>query len=377
MRRLRLSHPAFQARAKALRQKLLAWYRRNRRDLPWRRTHDPYRIWVAEVMLQQTQVPTVLPYYRRFLRRFPTVRALESAPEQTVLKVWQGLGYYRRAMNLRRAARTIVRDHGGRVPADPAVFAALPGVGRYTAGAVLSIAFGVPLAALDGNAARVIVRWFAVTDCIDKARVRRALWETAASLVPKRLPGNWNQAVMELGSRICTPRGPRCPACPVRGECLAYERGLQENIPVRRARRKVPHIEVGVGIVWRGRRVLICKRRREAMLGGLWEFPGGKRDPGETIQQCVRRELKEECDLQVTVGRHMVDVMHAYSHLRVTLRCYHATAAPGRARCLGCDDLRWVRPSEIARFPLPVADVKILEALGIDRAAARRNASLP
>ncbi len=354
-----------------LRRRLLAWFGRKKRDLPWRRTRDPYRIWVAEVMLQQTQVATALPYYGRFLREFPSVRALAEAPEQAVLKVWQGLGYYRRALNLRAAAGQIVRDHGGRVPADPETFARLPGVGRYTLGAVQSIAFGRPLAALDSNAARVIARWLAVEAPIDASATRRALWDAAETLVSRRSPGNWNQAVMELGSRVCTPRRPRCADCPVRTVCTAYEKGLVENIPVRRARRKVPHIEVGVGIVWRRGKVLLCKRRRDAMLGGLWEFPGGKRRPDEPIRDCIRRELGEECAIDVCVGRHLVDVDHAYSHLRVTLRCYHATVERGRARAIGCDELAWVRPERIADYPLPAADVRILEALGVDPDAAR------
>lgn len=361
-------------RTRALRRRLLAWFRRKKRDLPWRRTNDPYRIWVAEVMLQQTQVATVLPYYRRFLRAFPSLRALAKAAEGRVLKAWQGLGYYRRALHLHEAARQVVREYGGRVPDDPEAFARLPGVGRYTCGAVQSIAFGRPLAALDANAARVIARWLAIEEPIDAAATRRTLWDAAEAFVSRRAPGNWNQAVMELGARVCTPRRPRCADCPVRTLCEAYERGLVENIPVHRARRKVPHIEVGVGIVWRRGRVLLCKRPRDRMLGGLWEFPGGKRQPDEPIRDCIRRELQEECAIDVRVGDHLVDVDHAYSHLRVTLRCYHARLERGPARAIGCDRLAWVKPERIADYPLPAADVRILEALGVDPEAARRSA---
>jgi mutator protein MutT len=419
-----------------LQRLLLAWFRKNRRDLPWRRTADPYRIWVAEVMLQQTQVATVAPYYARFLARFPTVEALAGASDQAVLKMWQGLGYYRRAMNLRAAARAVVRDHGGRIPADPAAFAALPGVGRYTCGAVLSIAFGWRLAALDGNAVRVIARWLALTQTVDRPATREKLWSAAEALVPERgavpfsrrcekgavplsggsleqltvgcsensrggqscpprhgtpghgrsaggktarraacekgavpffsnPPGDWNQAVMELGATVCLPRGPRCGQCPVRRHCLAAAKGIQDRIPARRRRKPIPHIEVGAGIIWRRGRVLLCKRRAGAMLGGLWEFPGGKRRPGESVRRCIRRELIEECALPVTVGKHLIDVTHTYTHLRVTLRVYHCRAGPGRVKLLGCDDARWVRPQDIPRYPLPAADVKILEALGV------------
>ena len=391
------------AQRRRLRRRLLGWFRKAKRDLPWRRTRDPYAIWAAEVMLQQTQVGTALPYYERFLARFPTIQALARASDEAVLKTWQGLGYYRRALNLQAAARRVVREHGGRVPSDPAVFAALPGVGRYTCGAVQSIAFGRRLAALDGNAARIISRWLAVTDTVTGGAAMRGLWEAAEALVPQTSPGDWNQAVMELGSAVCMPRGPRCGECPVAEVCIARARGIQERIPKRRKRKAVPHIEVGVGIIWRGRgpipphptlsrkgrgktreasrrrgggRVLLCRRRPEAMLGGLWEFPGGKRRGGESIRACIRRELREECGLEVEVGEHLVDVMHAYSHLRVTLRCYHGRAPRGRARALGCTEARWVRPGEIAEYPLPAADVKILRALRGEKNSERgtRNA---
>jgi A/G-specific adenine glycosylase len=352
-------------KSKILHRRLLAWFRKHRRDLPWRRTADPYRIWVSEVMLQQTQVATVIPYYERFLARFPTVEALAAASDQAILKVWQGLGYYRRAMNLRAAARQIVRHHGGRVPDSPQAFAALPGVGRYTCGAVMSIAFGRRMAAVDGNAVRVLARWFAVTGDVTRPATQRRLWALAEALVPAPAPGNWNQAVMELGSEICLPRGPRCGECPVRRECLAAARGIQGRIPAKRRRRPIPHIEVGAGIIWRRGRVLLCKRRADAMLGGLWEFPGGKQQPGETLQACIRRELREECALPVTVGEHLIDVTHTYTHLRVTLRVYHCRAGPGGVKLLGCDDARWVRPRDISRYPLPAADVRILEALGV------------
>ena len=379
-----------------VRRRLLKHFRANHRDLPWRRTADPYAIWVSEVMLQQTQVATVVPYYERFLDRFPTIEALAQAPEQAVLKVWQGLGYYRRAHNLRAAARAVVRDHGGRVPNDPAAFAALPGVGRYTCAAVQSIAFGRPLAAVDGNAIRVIARWLGVTACVDEPKTRALIERAATELVPPedtrnrqacpeqgrrgdrltgpfiphsalRIPhfavGDWNQAIMELGATICLPRGPRCDECPVRRPCVARAKGIQNRIPLRKKRKAIPHIEVGAGIIWRRGRILLCQRRAEAMFGGLWEFPGGKRHRGETIQACIRRELREECDLPLTVGPHLVDVNHTYSHLRVTLRCYHCRAGPGRVKLIGCDDARWVRPEEIPDYPLPAADVRIVAAI--------------
>jgi len=359
-------------RKRRLRRRLLPWYRAHRRDLPWRRRRDPYAVWMAEVLLQQTQVPTALPYYEALLKRFPTVKALAEAPRQAVLKVWEGLGYYRRAVNLHEAARRFVRDHAGRVPDNPQDFAALPGVGRYTCGAVQSIAFGRRLAAVDGNAMRVLARWFAVERSVSDAAVQKGLWRLAAALVPRDAPGEWNQAVMELGSRLCTPRSPACPACPVRTLCRAARRGIQDRLPVKRRRKRIPHIEVGAGIVWRRGKVLMCRRPEGKMLGGLWEFPGGKRRDGESIQDCIRRELKEECNLHVRVADHLVDVTHTYSHLKVTLRCYHCRAPRGRVRTLAADEARWMRVEEIPTLPLPAADLKILTALGIDPDVAKR-----
>ncbi len=329
-------------------------------------------MWVAEVLLQQTQVSTALPYYEALLERFPTVRALAEAAREAVLKTWEGLGYYRRAVHLHEAAGLLVRDHNGRVPDDPAAFARLPGVGRYTCGAVQSIAFGRHLPAVDGNAARVLARWFAIERPLSASGVRKDLWRLAEALVPRAAPGDWNQALMELGSRVCTPRSPACSECPVRALCRAARRGIQDRLPVKRRRKRVPHIEVGAGIVWRRGKVLMCKRPEHKMLGGLWEFPGGKRRDGESIRSCIQRELKEECDLDVRVGDHLVDVTHTYSHLKVTLRCYHCRAPRGRVRTLAAEEARWLRVEEIPALPLPAADLKILTALGIDRAAARR-----
>jgi len=327
---------------------------------------------VAEVLLQQTQVPTALPYYEALLSRFPTVRALAEAPRQAVLKVWEGLGYYRRAVHLHEAAKRVVRDHAGQVPDEPHRFAALPGVGRYTCGAVQSIAFGHRLAAVDANAARVLARWFAVERPVSNSAVQKDLWRLAEALVPRDAPGEWNQAVMELGSRLCTPRSPVCRECPVRTLCRAARRDVQDRVPVRRRRKRIPHIEVGAGIVWRRGKVLMCRRPEGKMLGGLWEFPGGKRRNGESIPECIHRELKEECDLEVRVGDHLVDVTHTYSHLKVTLRCYHCRSPRGRVRALAAAEARWMQVEEIPTLPLPAADLKILTALGIDAATARR-----
>ncbi|RMF05515.1 MAG: A/G-specific adenine glycosylase, partial [Chloroflexi bacterium] len=232
----------------AIRAELLRWYRRNGRALPWRDETDPYRIWVSEVMLQQTQVATVVPYYHRFLARFPTVEALAAASQEQVLKLWEGLGYYARARNLHRAAREIVEKWSGRLPQSGAQLRTLPGFGEYTAAAVASIAFGEPVAAVDGNVKRVLARLFAVETDVTRNPGARHIGQAAQQLLESRHPGDWNQAVMELGATVCTPTSPRCAGCPLRKWCRARQLGLQSELPRRPPRRKVPHYQVTAAV---------------------------------------------------------------------------------------------------------------------------------
>jgi A/G-specific adenine glycosylase len=258
--------------ATALRRALLRWYDRDRRDLPWRATRDPYRIWLSEVLLQQTRVAAATPYYHSFLERFPSLAALARAPMPRVLAAWSGLGYYRRARQLHEAARLVVREHAGRVPDDPARFAALPGVGPYTSGAVLSIAFGRPLAAVDGNVARVLSRLGALPLTLRDARGTRGLWALATSLVPMRRPGDWNQALMELGARLCTPGTPDCPRCPLRAWCRAHALGLECDFPPPRRRRVGERLRQALALIVRRGRILMV-RRAGPLMAGLWEPP--------------------------------------------------------------------------------------------------------
>jgi A/G-specific adenine glycosylase len=256
-----------------LRRRLLQWYRRHRRALPWRETADPYRIWVSEVMLQQTQVATAVSFYQTFLERFPTIASLARARESEVLAHWSGLGYYRRARHLREAARVVVREHSGDLPRDPHAFGRLPGVGRYTTGAVLSIAFGQPLAVLDGNVARVLSRLFALDAAVRDPKGAKALWQLATRLIPMRSPGDWNQALMELGAVVCLPRAPRCPECPVRDRCRARRLGLEERLPPAVARRRIEKEWRAAAVIERDGRILMA-RRSGRLLDGMWEPPG-------------------------------------------------------------------------------------------------------
>lgn len=349
------------ARRKPLVEQLLGWFDRHQRDLPWRRDRDPYRVWVSEVMLQQTRVETVVPYFERFVGRFPTVHALAAAELDDVLKTWEGLGYYRRARNLKAGAEQIVRDGGAAPPDDYDGLRALPGIGRYTAGAILSVAHGQPHAAVDGNVRRVLSRVWAVQE--RSSKVDAWLWDTAEALLPTDRPGAFNEALMELGATVCTPRRPHCTSCPVSQHCDGLESGDPTVYPGRVDRRPIPHKDVTAAVIRRGERFLITRRRAEAMLGGLWEFPGGKVEPGETLEQCLVREIDEELGIQIRIERPLLAVKHAYSHFRITLHTFLCRHSRGRVQDLGCDEHRWVYRDELARFAFPKADRVVLEAL--------------
>jgi A/G-specific adenine glycosylase len=346
-----------------LRRRLLAWYRRNARDLPWRRTHDPYRIWLSEILLQQTRVEAVLPYYARFAKEFPTVHDLAVAGDDRVLKLWEGLGYYGRARNLLRAARMITRDYGGHLPQTAEQWQRLPGVGRYTANAIASIAFGECAPVLDGNVKRVLARLFNIHRGIDEPRTLRILWSVAERLVPPRSPGDFNQAMMELGARICTPRAPRCEECPVRTQCEALALGRQARLPVRRAKKPSPHYHIVAAAIEKKGRYLLGKRPAKGMLGGLWEFPGGKVEAGESHEQALMREIREELGIEIAIGPRVASIAHSYSHFRITLhvyRCRHVGGKPHRHRH---SEIKWVRRAEFKNYAFPSADLKFLHLL--------------
>jgi A/G-specific adenine glycosylase len=339
--------------------------------MPWRRTRGPYAIWVSEVMLQQTQVATVKPYFERFMARFTTPRALASAELGDVLKVWEGLGYYSRARNLHRAAQTICREHGGRLPSAEKELLKIPGIGPYTAGAIASIAFDRPVPAVDGNVARVLCRLFLVRRDARQARTHRRLREHIEPLLRLGRPGAVNQALMDLGATLCKPADPDCPQCPLARFCGAQCTGVQAKFPRRAKRPKVPHYDVVAGIIWRRGCVLIDQRPAEGLLGGLWEFPGGKVQPGETPQIALAREVREELGVKIRVGPLLETVRHAYSHFRITLRFHDARYVSGRTRALGCAAFRWVRPGQLGRYAFPRANRSMVQRL-IRQAACRR-----
>jgi A/G-specific adenine glycosylase len=346
-------------------------FEQHRRPLPWRVAEagrrDPYRVWVSEVMLQQTRVDQAAPYFDRFVARYPTLEALAEAPVDDVLKSWEGLGYYARARNLHRAARIVVEEHGARIPDDPARFRHLPGVGAYTAAAVQSIAYGRPMAVVDGNVRRVLSRVFAVSD-VRGAVGRTAIARLAEEVLDAHRPGPHNEAVMEHGATVCTPRRPRCPDCPLRPACAAFALDAVEEFPSPARGRPVPHVVVAVGIVSdEAGRVLVQRRPEDAMLGGLWEFPGGKVGHDETPVEACRRELVEEVGLEVDVAGLVARVDHAYSHFTVTLHAFNCVCRDGSrgssAQSREGKPLRWATPAELAEFAMPRANRRIVDVL--------------
>jgi A/G-specific adenine glycosylase len=342
-------------------QKLLNWYDKNKRVLPWRKSRDPYFIWISEIMLQQTQVDTVIPYYHRFLKAFPTFQALAKAPLGRVLKLWEGLGYYSRARNLHALARTVVKNHQGKLPRDPEALRALPGIGPYTAGAILSIAFNKDHAVLDGNVERVLARHFGWAHDLRTTQARKALWAKAESLVPAGDAGDYNQAVMELGALICSPRAPQCAICPASADCVARKKNLTDQIPFKRKTKAIPHHHIGAGVIWKGDKLLISQRPLNGLLGGLWEFPGGKQEPKESLAQCVAREIKEELNVRVSVGRKLAEIDHAYSHFKITLHAHHCRYLSGTPQPIGCRAWRWVSPTQLKNFAFPAANQPIIQ----------------
>jgi len=361
----------------AFRETLPAWFDMVRRTMPWRETgadgrRDPYRVWLAETMLQQTRVDTATPYFQRFVAAFPTVADLAAAPLDAVLGLWEGLGYYSRARNLHRAAQAVVNDYGGQIPQTADTFGGLTGVGPYTTAAVLSLAFDVPLAVLDGNVIRVLARVFAVEADSKAPKTRAALQEVATRLLDRAAPGRWNESVMELGATVCTPRKPACPVCPLRSVCAAYASGTPEAYPVVSPRKAVPHALVAVGLVTDDAgRVLMQRRPENVMLGGLWEFPGGKVESGETPAEACAREIEEELGVRVEVGSPVATVDHAYSHLRVTIHAFRCRILSGTPRTVTGEPMRWLAPDEMGTVAVPRASRRIVEAVEAESRAPR------
>lgn len=336
---------------------LLGWYGDNRRLLPWRDEADPYRVWVSEIMLQQTRVDTVIPYYDRFLRRFPDVASLAAAPLDDVLKVWENLGYYARARHLHRAARILVEKYHGILPDTMEGIIALPGIGPYTAGAILSIAFGKPFPAVDGNVRRVLSRIFALKEPVNRPDTRKTLHALAASILPKKDPGSCNQALMDLGSMICTPQSPACTDCPVFRFCAARKKGLQDRLPVSDRRPAIPHEHVAAAVIFnRQGQVLVVRRPARGLLGSLWKLPGGIVKKEEMIADGLMRTVREELGVGIRVGKALASIRHAYTHFRITLTALRCFLRSRRLRMIEDREWRWASPDDLEKLAFSKAD---------------------
>lgn len=344
---------------------LETWYHANSRDLPWRHTRDSYHIWLSEIMLQQTQVTTVIPYYKRFLAKFPTVHDLAQAEEDSVLKMWEGLGYYARCRNMHKAAKIVSTDFKGEFPDTLEAMSALPGIGISTAGAILTFSKGQRHPLLDGNVKRVLSRLYNVNDNPAKSAVQKQMWQYSTDLLAESTdPFTFNQAIMELGATMCVPKNPQCLICPMHIYCDAAHAGTQHERPIKTEKKTTPHHHIGAAIIWNTKgKILIQQRPKEGLLGGLWEFPGGKQEENETLEETVHREIDEELGITLDVGKKLVSVKHAYSHFKITLHAYVCQHTSGTPTPTCADAWQWVYPEQLRDFAFPKANIKVIDAV--------------
>jgi A/G-specific adenine glycosylase len=346
-----------------LRRQLLKWYDAHQRQMPWRDSRDPYAIWVSEIMLQQTRVAAATDYFNRWMTRFPTAETLARATLDDALKLWEGLGYYSRCRNLHKAAKLVVGQFDSVLPTAAKELLSLPGIGRYTAAAISSIAFARREAVLDGNVIRVLCRLANDDRDPRQTKTNEELWDRAARLLSPTRPGDFNQAMMELGAMVCTPKSPSCDACPLVKLCAGFAAGTATSLPTKAPKKKPPHYVIAAAVVIDSRgRILIGRRKEGGMLAGLWEFPGGKAEPGETPEQTAVRETAEEVGLNIEIIEPIAVVEHAFSHFRITLHTFLARKiSRRRAKAIDVTEVRWVTPTELAEFAFPKANHKTLD----------------
>ncbi|MHC1788386.1 A/G-specific adenine glycosylase [Solidesulfovibrio sp.] len=349
---------------------LLDWFAANRRDLPWRRDYDPYAVWVSEIMAQQTQMDRVVPYFQRFMARFPTLAALAGADENDVLKAFEGLGYYSRARNLLAAAKRVAAEHGGKLPADYAAIRALPGIGDYTAGAVASIAFGLDAVAVDANVMRVLARVCDIDIPVKEPAGKARVAALARELLPSGRAREYNQALMEFGAVVCRPKTPDCPGCPAAGVCQARHLGIVADRPVLSKTPDITPLLVATGVLAHAGRVFIQKRLPAGAWANMWEFPGGRIEDGETPEAAIVREFAEETAFAVEPAAKLAVIRHGYTTYRVTLHCYLLRLTNGSDPAVlpapaltAAQESRWLVPGELARYAFPAGHRKLIDQL--------------
>lgn len=353
--------------------RLTAWHARRQRKLPWRSSapgaRDPYTVWVSEIMAQQTRLAVVVDYFDRWMARFPTLESLARADLEEVLKLWEGLGYYSRARNLHKASQMLLREQAGELPRTRRELLRLPGIGEYTAGAILSLAYGQPEPAIDGNVRRVFSRLWDIEDRIDSPAAQKRVAALARDLVESGpQPAAANEALMELGALLCRPRNPLCQDCPLQSDCLARARGVQDSRPVRAPRKQTPHFDFAAAVIWQGTPgdspFLIARRPNDGLLGGLWSLPGDRCGPEDkNLPACLRRTVLEKLGLTIAVTEPLTTIQHAFTHFRMTLHAFQACIRRGTPRAVGYQDWRWTTVDEAELLPFSVPDRKITDAL--------------
>lgn len=345
-------------------KKIIPWFEKHKRTLPFRKSPpNPYEVWISEMMLQQTQVDTVVDYFNRFIALFPDIQTLANATQQDVLKMWEGLGYYARARNLHQAAKMMLDKFQGELPKDYETLQTLPGIGPYAAAAIASIAFNKEIPVVDGNVLRVFTRYWGISKDIRLTKVRDELFEKLRPEIKGHTPSSFNQGVMELGALICKPKKPLCGQCPLSENCLAFLNQLTHEIPYKSKKAPIPHYHIGVGIIRKKSKILIGKRKDTGMLGGLWEFPGGKKKDEEPIEETVKREIYEETTLKVQVEEKIAEINHAYTHFKITLHGFYCQILSGKEKPLSAVTLSWVTPDQLNQYPFPKATSRLIQHL--------------
>ena len=348
---------------KEISNELIKWFKKNKREMPWRSDKTPYRVWISELMLQQTKVDQVIPFYNKWMNHFPTLSSLSKASQDEILKLWEGLGYYSRARNIYKSSRIIDEKYNGIFPSNPSEIESLPGIGPYTKAAICSIAFNLNYAVLDGNVMRVLSRIYLYDKDISLSSSKKDLQKIADRILPEGNASNFNESIMELGALICTPKKTDCIRCPIKKSCLAYKESVVLKYPFKAPKKKIPEITVGAAVIIYKNKILISQRRPGQMLEGLWEFPGGKKEDQESIQECIKREIKEELDIDIIIDKHLVTVNHLYSHFKMKMHTYFVKIKKGMPKSMEGQNFEWISLRDIRNRPFSKADLKVIDAL--------------
>ncbi len=344
-------------------KKLIHWFLAHKRDLPWRsQPRDAWFTLLSEVMLQQTRVDQALPYFEKFVKRFPTIQDFAQAERDDILLMWEGLGYYSRARNLHETAKSIVSTFKGVIPSDYQTLLSIKGIGPYTAAAIASQVFQKPHAVVDGNVIRVLARYAGIQADVSSSKTKKIIQEIADSLIDHSQAGTFNEAIMELGATVCKPKHPLCEICPISQGCVALHSVQTETIPYKAPKKKVPHHHIGIGVIFNHEgKLLIAKRPDDKMLGGLWEFPGGKQEKGGTIEETIIREFDEEVGIQIQLEKPYPPIKHAYSHFKITLHAWRGRLISGEAQPKESSEIRWIEPDELTKYAFPKANRKLVD----------------